>query len=88
MTEPATVKSLGPIPRTSPSFLNSIAGEAMAFAKPVTGTSVPAPACFASLSYQPIPVKRALRKTRIIVVHVPAVSSSSSKNNNIRSFMP
>ena len=39
-----------PIPVTWPSLLNSIAGATMEFAKPVIGTSVPAPACLAILS--------------------------------------
>ena len=38
------------IPVIGPSARNSIAGADMALAKPVIGTSVPAPPCFASFS--------------------------------------
>ena len=44
------VKIFAPTPSTKPSLLNSIAGEVMAFEKPVIGTNVPAPATFAILS--------------------------------------
>ena len=44
------IKSFAPRPVINPSALNSIAGEETAFAKPVIGTRVPAPACFAILS--------------------------------------
>ena len=40
-------------PVTKPSLLNSSAGETIEFANPVIGTSVPAPAYFAMLSYTP-----------------------------------
>ena len=43
-TGPAMVKSLAPVPSTQPSGLNSMAGDTMALAKPVRGTTVPAPA--------------------------------------------
>ena len=61
----------------SPSLLNSIAGETMAFAKPVMGTIVPAPACFASFSYKCRQVSRAPRNTIVMAV-AAAVSSVSS----------
>ena len=51
MTGPAMVKILAPSPKTNPSDLNSMAGDATALANPVMGTNVPAPACFAKLSY-------------------------------------
>ena len=46
-TGPATTNSLAAIPVTNPSDLNSKAGETIAFANPVIGTNVPAPARFA-----------------------------------------
>ena len=49
-TGPAMEKSLAPRPLTKPSDLNSSAGDTMELAKPVMGTSVPAPACWAILS--------------------------------------
>ena len=52
-TGPATVNSFAPRPVTKPSLLNSSAGETIEFANPVIGTSVPAPAYFAMLSYTP-----------------------------------
>ena len=52
-TGPATTNSLAAVPVMSPSLLNSSAGETIAFAKPVMGTSVPAPARLATLSKQP-----------------------------------
>ena len=62
---------------TKPSALNSIAGETTAFAKPVIGTIVPAPAIFAISSYQLSPVKTALRNTSEMAVSVPASSFPS-----------
>ena len=50
ITGPAMINIFAPVPGTRPSLLNSIAGDATAFAKPVIGTSVPAPANFAILS--------------------------------------
>ena len=61
-----------PTPSIKPSDLASIAHELMAFEKPVIGTRVPAPACFASFSYQPGPVHTELKATSIMEVHVPA----------------
>ena len=54
-----------PTPSMGPSDLASIAHELMAFEKPVIGTRVPAPACFASFSYQPRPVHTELMPTSI-----------------------
>ena len=48
----------------------SIASEVMAFAKPVMGTRVPAPACLAILSKTPSPVKRALKNIKEICYNV------------------
>ena len=76
-TGPAITNSFAPRPRISPSLLNSIAGETMAFAKPVIGTIVPAPAYFASFSYKCRQVSRAPRNTIVMAV-AAAVSSVSS----------
>ena len=46
ITGPAMVKILHPIPNTCPSALYSIAGATTEFAKPVIGTSAPAPPHF------------------------------------------
>ena len=48
ITGPAILKIWHPIPKTCPSFLNSIADAQTPFAKPVIGTSAPAPPQFAS----------------------------------------
>ena len=61
----------------SPSLLSSIAGETIAFAKPVIGTSVPAPANFAKSSKTPSPVARAARKTSVTGTSDFTVSSGS-----------
>ena len=45
-TGPETTNIFAPRPVTKPSLLNSSAGETIEFAKPVIGTSVPAPACY------------------------------------------
>ena len=50
------------VPAISPSVLYSSAGAATALAKPVIGTSVPAPPSLASLSYWPSPVSRIQKK--------------------------
>ena len=42
-----------PMPRIQPSVRASMAEETTPLAKPVMGTSVPAPACLPSLAYQP-----------------------------------
>lgn len=44
MTGPAMLNILEAAPNTNPSLLNSIAGETIEFAKPVIGTTEPAPA--------------------------------------------
>ena len=49
ITGPATINIFAPMPVIRPSLLKSIAGEATALAKPVMGTSVPAPPKRASL---------------------------------------
>ena len=67
-------KSLAARPATRPSVLNSSAGEATAFAKPVMGTSAPAPAKAANLSYTPRPVSSAPRKMSATLVQTPASS--------------
>ena len=71
------VKIFAPTPSISPSDFDSIADDTTALANPVIGTSVPAPACFASFSYSPSPVKSALRNTSIIDAHAPAASFSA-----------
>ena len=48
ITGPATVNIFTAVPVTTPSARKSMAGEATALAKPVMGTSVPAPAYRAS----------------------------------------
>ena len=53
MTGPAMVNILAPVPSTRPSALNSMAALTTALAKPVMGTSDPAPAFAASFWYQP-----------------------------------
>ena len=50
ITGPAIRNIFADIPKTIPSFLNSIAGETTEFAKPVMGTMVPAPQYFPSFS--------------------------------------
>ena len=44
MTGPATTNIFAAMPVMKPSLLQSMAGETTEFAKPVMGTSVPAPA--------------------------------------------
>ena len=72
ITGPHTVNILAPTPRTYPSERESIAGDATALAKPVMGSSVPAPARLAILSYIPIPVSRTDIKIRVIELNVCA----------------
>ena len=50
MTGPAIVNIFAAVPVMKPSVLNSSAGAATELAKPVIGTSVPAPASFAMSS--------------------------------------
>lgn len=61
------MKIFAPSPRIYPSVLNSRAGAATEFAKPVMGTSVPAPACFAMRSYQPRPVRRPIKISKLLI---------------------
>lgn len=70
------VKILQPTPKTCPSFLYSMAGEATELANPVMGTSAPAPPNLTMGAYRPKPVKRTLRKTRIKEQKLPEVSLS------------
>lgn len=70
ITGPQTVNIFAPTPSTYPSERESIAGEATAFANPVIGRSVPAPACFAILSYMPMPVKVTDKNISVIEVRV------------------
>ncbi len=63
------------VPRIKPSCLNSRAGDTTEFAKPVIGTIVPAPACFAILSNTPMPVRIAV--IMMIVAGVASFISSS-----------
>ena len=67
ITGPAIVKILQPIPKTCPSFLYSMAQAAIELAKPVIGTKLPAPACFASFWYILSPVRRTAKNTKIKV---------------------
>ena len=59
------------------SLLNSIAGETTAFAKPVIGTSVPAPQCWAILSYTPTAVRVADRPMSVTLTKPRACVSGS-----------
>ena len=52
------INIFAPTPKIKPSFLNSRAGAATELAKPVIGTTDPAPAIFPISSYIPKPVKR------------------------------
>jgi hypothetical protein len=62
-----------------PSDLNSIAGETTALAKPVIGTSVPAPACLAIFSNTPNPVKIAAITISADETNIPESFSLKSK---------
>ena len=73
-TGPAMMKSFAARPVIMPSVLNSSAGLVTAFAKPVMGTSAPAPAIFAKLSYTPSAVKSAPRKISVMLVAAGAKS--------------
>ena len=59
-----------------------MAGDTTALANPVIGTTVPAPAKLAILSYTPIPVNNAPKKTIIIGSHIFASYSEMPKNFN------
>ncbi len=66
-----------------------MAGDATELAKPVMGTSVPAPAYRASLWYSPSPVNSAERNTSAMDAAVPACSRSSpSRRKPSRSACP
>ena len=76
-TGPAMENIFTQVPRTKPSVLNSMAGEAMELAKPVMGTRVPAPANLAIFSNRRQAVRATPRKTREMETAVPAAFSSS-----------
>ena len=78
-TGPAITNSLAASPSTKPSLLNSMAGEDMALAKPVMGTSVPAPAFLASFWYQPSPVVTTESNTSVTEHQAPASSFVSPR---------
>lgn len=80
ITGPAMVNIFAAVPRIIPSVLNSTAGAAMELANPVIGTSVPAPACFAILSYRLSPVSNADTTTSDMDAAVPAASFSRPSN--------
>ena len=69
-----------PTPMIWPSDLCSIAGDTIAFAKPVIGTREPAPANLANLLYKCREVKRAPKNIKIIAVMVELVSESNPLN--------
>lgn len=79
ITGPAITNICAPTPFMNPSDLASIAGEVTAFANPVIGTRVPAPAFAASLSNQPIPVNRPDKKISVTEESVKAVFSLSKR---------
>ena len=74
-TGPAIWKSFAPTPKTKPSLLNSIAGDAIEFAKPVIGTIEPAPANLPILLYTLIAVKKIPININEILVTDAAASS-------------
>ena len=76
ITGPATKNIFDPNPNTSPSFLNSIAQDAMLFAKPEIGTNVPAPPNFAILSKKPNAVARIVIVIMIMLIQEPTLSIS------------
>ena len=76
-TGPAILNKFAPTPVTYPSFLNSIAGDTIEFAKPVIGIIDPAPALLPIRSYTPNPVKNA--PIKIKVIDVAEVAASLSK---------
>ena len=89
MTGPAMRNILAPVPGTRPSALNSMAALTTALAKPVMGTSDPAPAFAASFWYQPSVVSTAESKIKVQLVRVPAVSASAPcRRNSCRSPSP
>ena len=76
MTGPAILKRFAPTPKIYPSALNSREGDTTELAKPVMGTSVPAPARLAILSNTPSPVSNTARATSVTDTSV-ALSSRS-----------
>ena len=86
---PAMRNILAPVPVTRPSALNSMAALTTALAKPVMGTSDPAPAFAASFWYQPSVVSTAESKIKVQLVRVPAASASAPcRRNSCRSPSP
>ena len=79
ITGPAIVKIFAPTPNIYPSVFDSKAGADTAFENPVTGTSVPAPPCFAILGYIFRPVSNAPKKIMVMVTRVEAVSLSAPR---------
>ena len=76
-----------PMPRIQPSVRASMAEETTPLAKPVMGTSVPAPACLPSLAYQPSPVQTALTATSPMETHAEAFFCSMPQYS-VRIWMP
>ena len=64
----------------NPSVWNSTAGAAMALAKPVMGTRVPAPACLAMSSKRLRPVSSATMATRVMDAAPEASCFSSPRD--------
>ena len=81
MTGPATLNIFAPVPRILPSLWNSIAGDTTAFANPVIGTSVPAPAWRAILSNTPRAVNTAAITTRVQGTRLDTVFSSAPSDS-------
>ena len=79
ITGPAIMNILAAVPSMNPSVLNSSAGATTELAKPVIGTSVPAPPCLAILSYSFKPVSSALISTSVIETAALALSSVSPR---------
>ena len=84
ITGPATENILTHMPNIQPSFLNSIAGDAIELEKPVIGTMDPAPAKAPMRSYTPKPVKNDAKKISITEVYTLAVSRGILSNIAIR----
>ena len=61
-------------PKTKPSFLNSIAQEAILFAKPEIGINVPPPPNFAILSNTPKAVNKIVIQITIILTQAPTLN--------------
>ena len=75
-TGPAILNKFAPTPITYPSFLNSIAGDTIEFAKPVIGIIDPAPALLPIRSYTPSPVRKEPIKINVIDVAEDAANFS------------